>query len=158
MKNESKVAKPIARGTPGLDRLLSDARIRRSYDFHRLKGSLAVQVKRARAALGITQAELARRVDTSQPEIARLEKGQTPKGPTLHTIERLVEALDGEFDVRIVGRRATTARVGHRRHGGRYDETEVHRLFTARRSGASRKRLRKARALAKAASCDGSDN
>lgn len=158
MKTKTKVTTVIAEGTPGLKRLLSDNSIARSYDFHRLKGSLAAQVKRARGVLGITQTELARRIETSQPEIVKLEKGQAPNGPTLHTIEKLAEALEGEFDVRIVGRSARAGRISGRRHGKRRRKAEIHGLFTARKSGTPRIRSRKARLLARGESFNESEN
>jgi len=48
-------------------------------------------VRAAREAAGISQAELARRMGTGQPTIARLELGGVD--PKLSTIERINEAL-----------------------------------------------------------------
>lgn len=51
----------------------------------------------ARRRAGLTQAELARRTGTSQPAVARLERGSA--SPTLATLERLVGGAG--FDLRL---------------------------------------------------------
>jgi len=48
-------------------------------------------VRRARQSHGWTQAELAERAGTSQPSIARLERGQV--SPTVMTLDRIARAL-----------------------------------------------------------------
>jgi transcriptional regulator with XRE-family HTH domain len=47
-------------------------------------------LKEARRAAGLTQAQLARRVGTSQPEIARLESPRA--NPRIATLRRAIEA------------------------------------------------------------------
>lgn len=54
-------------------------------------------VREARKRAGITQAELAARVGTTQSAIARLESGATT--PTLHRISDLVRACGFELTV-----------------------------------------------------------
>jgi transcriptional regulator with XRE-family HTH domain len=51
----------------------------------------------ARLAAGLTQAELAARVGTKQPAIARLETGT--KEPSLGMLTRLAKALDVTFHI-----------------------------------------------------------
>lgn len=51
----------------------------------------------ARRRAGLTQGELARRAGTSQPAVARLERGSA--SPTLATLERLVGGAG--FDLRL---------------------------------------------------------
>jgi len=53
---------------------------------------------------GLTQEELARRVGTSQPAIARLEAGGT--SPSVATLERLARAADMDLEIRLVPRPA----------------------------------------------------
>jgi transcriptional regulator with XRE-family HTH domain len=57
-------------------------------------------VREAREAVGISQAELARRMGTGQPTIARLELGSVE--PKLSTIARINEALGTELVIRFV--------------------------------------------------------
>jgi HTH-type transcriptional regulator/antitoxin HipB len=52
-------------------------------------------VKAARRRSGVSQAELARRAKTSQPSIARLEKGQV--SPTVISLDRIARALGTEL-------------------------------------------------------------
>lgn len=59
-------------------------------------------IRRARRRAGISQAELARRLDTKQPVIARWEAGT--RSPTLETVSRAVEACGLALDVAIVER------------------------------------------------------
>ncbi len=52
-----------------------------------------------RKAVGISQRELARRAGTSQPAIARLERGEVD--PKLSTLERFAAAIGQQVDWRI---------------------------------------------------------
>jgi predicted transcriptional regulator len=72
------------------------------YRRTRLAVDVADQVRALRTALGITQDELARRMGTSQPVIARLEAGGGP--PSLRTLERIADVLNAELSVRLTAR------------------------------------------------------
>jgi predicted transcriptional regulator len=74
----------------------------RSYNEATLAIYVADQVRQLRSAMGISQAELARRAGTTQPMIARLEGGGQP--PSLRTLERLAEALNAELTVQFTAR------------------------------------------------------
>jgi ribosome-binding protein aMBF1 (putative translation factor) len=52
-------------------------------------------VRAARRRCGVSQAELARRAKTSQPSIARLEKGLV--SPTVISLDRIARALGAEL-------------------------------------------------------------
>ena len=54
-------------------------------------------VYRLRTEAGLTQAELAEKMGTTQSAIARMEGGGTR--PTLETLERIAVAVDGELVV-----------------------------------------------------------
>lgn len=58
---------------------------------------LAERVRSAREKLGITQAELAARIGSTQPSVARLEAGGV--SPSLDTLSRIATALDLELVV-----------------------------------------------------------
>lgn len=64
----------------------------------------AYQVARLRIMRGLTQEELAEKVGTKQPSIARLESGKGE--PSLSFLRRVVEALDGDLKVHITPREA----------------------------------------------------
>jgi transcriptional regulator with XRE-family HTH domain len=57
-------------------------------------------IREARKRAGLTQAQLAERVDTTQSAIARLERGIG--APTMQRISELVEACGLELQVRLV--------------------------------------------------------
>jgi len=58
---------------------------------------LAERVRGTREKLGITQAELATRIGSTQPAVARLEAGGV--SPSLDTLSRIAAALDLELVV-----------------------------------------------------------
>ena len=69
--------------------------------------ALGEQVRALREARGLSQAELARRVGTSQSAIARLEAGGVD--PKLDTLTRLGRALDAELVIEFRTREHTMA-------------------------------------------------
>ena len=81
----------------------SDER-RRAYREAREVFALAEQVRTARERIGITQAELAVRIGSTQPAIARLEAGGVT--PNLDTLRRIASALSLELVVQLRSRRA----------------------------------------------------
>lgn len=71
-------------------------------EFDRLK--LARKLKALREKSGLSQTELAERVGTKQPAIARLESGRVI--PKLDLLEKIARALGLRLDVRFVQHRA----------------------------------------------------
>jgi ribosome-binding protein aMBF1 (putative translation factor) len=65
------------------------------YERARTAIMVGASVRAARCRVGISQAELARRAKTSQPSIARLEKGQV--SPTVISLDRIAKALGAEL-------------------------------------------------------------
>jgi ribosome-binding protein aMBF1 (putative translation factor) len=65
------------------------------YERARTAIMVGASVKAARSRAGISQAERARRAKTSQPSIARLEKGQV--SPTVISLDRIAKALGAEL-------------------------------------------------------------
>src|SRR5271168_4663929 len=65
--------------------------------YERTRTSIMVgsAVRAARRHAGVSQAELAERAGTSQPSIARLEKGQV--SPTVISLDRIARALGTEL-------------------------------------------------------------
>jgi len=63
---------------------------RKSYDALQEEFALARAVIEARRGAGLTQQQLARKMGTTQPVVARLEAGNTR--PSLRTLERLANA------------------------------------------------------------------
>ena len=78
------------------ERKVSVAR-RAGYRHAKESFEIAARVREAREHLGLTQAELAARIGSTQPAIARLEAGGVT--PNLDTLRRIAEALGLELIV-----------------------------------------------------------
>jgi DNA-binding XRE family transcriptional regulator/predicted RNase H-like HicB family nuclease len=61
--------------------------------------AVRIALKQARAAAGLTQAQLAKRVGVSQPTIAALEHPDS--NPTIETLEKVARALGASLQVSI---------------------------------------------------------
>jgi len=69
---------------------LREPKYRRAYEALEEEFTLASALIDARSRAGLTQQELARRMGTTQPVVARLESGRVR--PSMRTLERLAEA------------------------------------------------------------------
>lgn len=83
-------------------RALERADVKDEYDrldeeFHFLD-----QFLKARAAAGVTQAEIAERIGTTQSAVARLESGRGKHSPSLATLEKYAHALGCRLELRLV--------------------------------------------------------
>ncbi|MCX5816473.1 MAG: helix-turn-helix transcriptional regulator [Proteobacteria bacterium] len=56
---------------------------------------------KARAAAGVTQAEVAKRIGTTQSTIARLESGRGKHSPSLATLQKYARALGCRLELRL---------------------------------------------------------
>jgi DNA-binding XRE family transcriptional regulator len=65
-----------------------------------LELEIGYQVARLRISQGLTQEELAERVSTRQPSIARLESGRSL--PSLSFLKKIADALDAGIEVKII--------------------------------------------------------
>jgi transcriptional regulator with XRE-family HTH domain len=70
--------------------LLKDPEVRKEYDALEEEFALAAEVAKARSRAGLSQAELARRMKTTQSTIARLESGRGM--PSTRTLDRFAKA------------------------------------------------------------------
>jgi len=71
-------------------RLLKDSEVRREYDALEEEFALIAAVAKARARAGLSQAQLAKRMKTTQSVIARLESGRAT--PSTRTLSRFAKA------------------------------------------------------------------
>lgn len=77
--------------------LLTDPEVRAEYERLEPEFDLIRALVEARNRAGLTQAELAKRMGTTQSVIARLEGGQT--SPTWRTLNRYAEATGNRLRV-----------------------------------------------------------
>jgi transcriptional regulator with XRE-family HTH domain len=83
-------------------RALERADVKAEYDrldeeFHFLDEFL-----KARTAAGVTQAEVAERIGTTQSAVARLESGRGKHSPSIATLEKYAHALGCRLELRLV--------------------------------------------------------
>ena len=79
--------------------LLADPEVQREYDALAPEFEFSAKLLRARLRAGLSQAELAERMGTSQSAIARLESGQTL--PSTKTLLRFAEATNSKIQLRL---------------------------------------------------------
>jgi ribosome-binding protein aMBF1 (putative translation factor) len=80
-------------------RLLADPKFKAEYDALAPEFEIAVELMKARRRARLSQAELARRMGTSQSAVARLESGQTL--PSTKTLLRFAKATGSKFRLRL---------------------------------------------------------
>jgi ribosome-binding protein aMBF1 (putative translation factor) len=81
-------------------RLLANPRVKAEYDALALEFEISTELIKARLRAGLSQAELAERMGTSQSTIARLESGQTL--PSTKTLLRFARATGSKFHLRLL--------------------------------------------------------
>lgn len=87
-----------------------DPKYRKSHDALHEEFALAHAVINARKVAGLTQQQLARKMGTTQPVVARLEAGNTR--PSLRTLERLADATGSRLVISFQpGKKAVRGRV-----------------------------------------------
>src|SRR3990172_7442045 len=83
-------------------RALARADVRREYDALSEEFELLDEILKARAAAGLTQAEVAARIGTTQSAVARLESAVGKHSPSIATLKRYAAALGYRLQIRLV--------------------------------------------------------
>lgn len=78
----------------------NDREFRKVYDALEPEFALARQLIAARNRAGLSQAEVARRMGTTQSSVARLESGQ--RLPAMKSLRRYASAIGHRLEVRLV--------------------------------------------------------
>ena len=79
--------------------LVAKPDVRAEYDALADEFAIARELISARARAGLSQAEVAQRMGTTQSVVARLESGRRP--PSLRTVQRYAQAVGARAVVRI---------------------------------------------------------
>ena len=82
--------------------LLTDPEVKAAYDELEEQYALAREFIAARVRAGLTQSQLAERMQTKQSTIARLESGKVM--PSLRTLRRLADATNSTATVKLEAR------------------------------------------------------
>ncbi len=77
---------------------MKEPKYRKAYADMEDEFALAKAVISARSRAGLTQTELARKMGTTQPVVARMEGGQVQ--PSLRTLQRLAQATGSRLSIR----------------------------------------------------------
>ncbi len=78
-----------------------------TFEFDQLKDefNLLEQFLKARDKRGMTQAQVAEKIGTTQSAVARLESGRGKHSPSLATLSRYAKALGCRLEVKLVASR-----------------------------------------------------
>ena len=85
--------------------------VRKAYDALEDEFAFLDEVLKARAEAGLTQAEVAARVGTTQSAIARLESGARKHSPSIATLQRYARALGYRLEIKLVKGRGLSERA-----------------------------------------------
>jgi transcriptional regulator with XRE-family HTH domain len=83
-------------------RALKRADVKSEYDKLEEEFIFLDEFLKARSSAGITQAEVAERIGTTQSAIARLESGNGKHSPSLATLQKYARALGCRLELRLV--------------------------------------------------------
>jgi transcriptional regulator with XRE-family HTH domain len=78
--------------------------VRREYEGLKEEFELLDEILKARTEAGLTQAELATRIGTTQSAVARLESSMGKHSPSIGTLRRYASALGYRLQIRLVKR------------------------------------------------------
>ena len=92
------------------ERALARPEVRKAYEALAEEFSFIDEVLKARTASGLTQADLAARVGTTQSAIARLESGTPKHSPSIVTLQRYARAMGYRVEIKLVKERGLGAR------------------------------------------------
>ncbi|MEI6125874.1 MAG: helix-turn-helix transcriptional regulator [Pseudomonadota bacterium] len=85
-------------------KMLKDPAVHAAYDELEEEFSLLAEILMARKKAGLTQAEVARRMGTKTPAIARIESGGGAQkhSPSIATLRRYAEAVGCRLQIKLV--------------------------------------------------------
>ena len=89
-------------------RALARPDVRREYEGLKEEFEILDEILKARAKAGLTQAELAARIGTTQSVVARLETAMGKHSPSIGTLKRYASALGYRLQVRLVKEQGRT--------------------------------------------------
>ena len=91
-------------------RALAKPAVREAYDQLADEFAFLDEVLKARAASGLTQAEVAALIGTTQSAIARLESPTSSHSPSVATLQKYARALGYKVEIRLVPEKEPTLR------------------------------------------------
>jgi transcriptional regulator with XRE-family HTH domain len=104
-------------------RALARPEVRREYDRLADEFAFLDDILRARTEAGLSQAEVAARIGTTQSAVARLESAGGGHSPSIATLQRYASALGYKLQLRLVKEPGVTAHATRTRAKTRYTRT-----------------------------------
>jgi transcriptional regulator with XRE-family HTH domain len=101
-------------------RALARPDVKKAYDDIADEFAFLDEVLKARAETGLTQAEVAARIGTTQSAIARLESAEPRHSPSIATLQKYAKALGYKVEIRLV-------KQDRQRRGARSTKSQSHR-------------------------------
>jgi len=86
-------------------RALARPGVKKAYDELDEEFAFFDEVLKARSEAGLTQAEVAARIGTTQSAVARLESAESRHSPSIATLQRYAKALGYKVQIRLVKRK-----------------------------------------------------
>jgi transcriptional regulator with XRE-family HTH domain len=96
---------------------LRSSEVRAEFDKAAEEFGLLNEFLKARTEQGLTQAEVAERIGTTQSAVARMESGRGKHSPSVATLSKYAEALGCELEIRLVRKRHGTRNLTGRSSG-----------------------------------------
>jgi transcriptional regulator with XRE-family HTH domain len=96
-------------------RALARPEVKKAYEELKEEFAFLDEVLRARAESGLTQAEIARRIGTTQSAVAWLESGSSKHSPSVATLQKYARAVGCRVEIKLIKSRDLTNRSRRRR-------------------------------------------
>lgn len=87
---------------PYVNKKLKDKTIKVLFDEEKTRSEIARIVRAAREHAGLSQREFAKKANTTQAVVARLELGTDSRTPSLTLIARLLKAANAHLEIKCV--------------------------------------------------------
>lgn len=87
---------------------LAQADVKAAFEAQSAEFALLDEFLKARAAKGLTQAQLAQKMGTTQSAVARMESVSGKHSPSIATLSRYAQALGYQVQLRLVPSKLTT--------------------------------------------------
>jgi transcriptional regulator with XRE-family HTH domain len=93
---------------------LADLDVKEEFDKLSDEFSLLDEFLKARTSLGLTQAQVAEKIGTTQSAVTRMESGSRKHSPSLATMTKYADAFGCKLEIRLVRRPRATGDLSRR--------------------------------------------
>lgn len=93
---------------------LANAAVKAEFDKLSDEFSLLDEFLKARTSQGLTQAQVAEKIGTTQSAVARMESGSGKHSPSLATLTKYADALGCKLEIRLVRKPRVTGNLTNR--------------------------------------------